>query len=343
MNRAEYLAKNVKFTMAGELLLAVLKFVSRRVFVLLLGKEYLGLNGLFTDVLSMLSVAELGFGVSITYSLYRPVACGDTNTVKSLMQLYRRIYRMVGAAVLAAGLTLTPFLDFFVKEMPENIPHIPLIYILNLLNTSISYFFIYKSTLLYVHQKKYVETAIRAGVTLAATGAQIAVLLLTGNYLYYLLLSIGATLVQNTVISVKANRLFPYLREKDGSPLPGETMEEIRRNVVYNSNISLEKLVVEKLVEGPMAEGAYPTINPTTKIVSVTVKDGTCYVNLNNDFLNQPYNVASDVTIYSITNSLAELSNVNRVQISINGETNISYRENMSLNNVFERNLDILE
>ena len=111
-------------------------------------------------------------------------------------------------------------------------------------------------------------------------------------------------------------------------------VEEIRRNVVYNSNISLEKLVVEKLVEGPMAEGAYPTINPTTKIVSVTVKDGTCYVNLNNDFLNQPYNVASDVTIYSITNSLAELSNVNRVQISINGETNISYRENMSLNNV---------
>lgn len=120
-------------------------------------------------------------------------------------------------------------------------------------------------------------------------------------------------------------------------------VEENRRNVVYNSNISLEKLVVEKLVEGPMTEGAYPTINPATKIVSVTVKDGTCYVNLNNDFLNQPYNVASDVTIYSITNSLAELSNVNRVQIAVNGETNISYRENMSLNNVFERNLDILE
>lgn len=120
-------------------------------------------------------------------------------------------------------------------------------------------------------------------------------------------------------------------------------VEENRRNVVYNSNISLEKLVVEKLVEGPMTEGAYPTINPTTKIVSVTVKDGTCYVNLNNDFLNQPYNVASDVTIYSITNSLAELSNVNRVQIAVNGESNISYRENMSLNNVFERNLDILD
>ncbi len=120
-------------------------------------------------------------------------------------------------------------------------------------------------------------------------------------------------------------------------------VEENRRNVVYNSNISLEKLVVEKLVEGPAVEGAYPTINPATKIVSVTVQDGTCYVNLNNDFLNQPYNVVSDVTIYSITNSLVELPNVNKVQIAINGETNLSYRENMSLNTVFERNLDLLE
>lgn len=130
-----------------------------------------------------------------------------------------------------------------------------------------------------------------------------------------------------------------YFANETGDSL----VEENRRNVVYNSNISLEKLVVEKLVQGPMTEGAYPTINPTTKIVSVTVKDGTCYVNLNDDFLSQPYNVASDVTIYSITNSLVELSNVNRVQISVNGKTDISYRENMSLNNVFERNLDILD
>lgn len=120
-------------------------------------------------------------------------------------------------------------------------------------------------------------------------------------------------------------------------------VEEHRRNVVYNSNISLEKLVVEKLVEGPMETGVYPTINPSTKVLSVTVKDGICYVNLSSEFLNQPYNVTSDVTIYSITNSLAELSNVNKVQISVEGNTNISYRERLSLNNVFERDLDMLE
>lgn len=120
-------------------------------------------------------------------------------------------------------------------------------------------------------------------------------------------------------------------------------VEENRRNVVYNSNISLEKLVVEKLVEGPMTEGAYPTVNPNTRVISVTVKDGICYVNLNGEFLNQSYNVTTDVTIYSITNSLVELSNVNKVQISVDGETNVSYREKLSLNNVFERNLDMLE
>ena len=142
----------------------------------------------------------------------------------------------------------------------------------------------------------------------------------------------------NEINAYEKVNLRLYFANETGDRL----VEENRRNVVYNSNISLEKLVVEKLVEGPMIEGAYPTINPTTRIISVTVQDGTCYVNLNNDFLSQPYNVASDVTIYSITNSLAELPNVNRVQISINGETNLSYRENMSLNTLFERNLDIL-
>ncbi len=231
MDRAARIEKNLKFVMAGELLLAVLKFLSRRVFVLLLGREYLGLNGLFTDVLSMLSLAELGFSASITYSLYRPVAQGDTETIKSLVRLYRRVYRTVGMVVLAVGLCLTPFLSFFVKKMPEDIPYIPLIYVLNLANASISYFFAYKSTLLFVYQKKYVETAIRAAVSLGATAAQIGVLLLTRNYLYYLFLAIGATIVQNAAVSIQADRFYPYLREKNVRPLPPEILGEIRRNV----------------------------------------------------------------------------------------------------------------
>lgn len=142
----------------------------------------------------------------------------------------------------------------------------------------------------------------------------------------------------NEINAYEKVNLRLYFANADGTGL----VEENRRNVVYSSNISLDKLVVEKLVEGPASEGVYPTVNPATKIVSVTTKDGICYVNLNEDFLNQPYNVSAEVTVYSITNSLVELSNVNKVQITINGETNVSYREKISLNSVFERNLDML-
>lgn len=124
----------------------------------------------------------------------------------------------------------------------------------------------------------------------------------------------------------------------------GDGLKRISRSVVYNSNISMERLIVEQLISGVQEnEKAFPAINPDTKVISVNVKDGICYVDLDSTFLTQIYNVTSDVTIYSITNSLAELSNVNKVQISINGDTNVTYRENTSLSVVFERNLELVE
>lgn len=231
MDRTENTVKNVTFSMLSEFMLAVLKFVSRYVFVQILGKEYLGLDGLFTDILAVLSLAELGFSVSITYSLYRPVAEGDRELIKSLIRLYRRVYQIVGVTVLAVGASLTPFLGFFVKQMPENIPYIPLIYLLNVLNTGVSYFFTYKSTLLFVYQKKYIDTMIRAGLTLLVNVVQIATLLVSGNYLYYLCILVAGTVLQNVVVAAQTDRLYPYLREKDVYPLPEEILQDLRRNV----------------------------------------------------------------------------------------------------------------
>ncbi len=124
----------------------------------------------------------------------------------------------------------------------------------------------------------------------------------------------------------------------------GDSLIEVKRSKAYNTNISLDRLVVEELIAGPTStqEGVYPTVNPDTKVVSVVTKDGVCYVNLDQTFLNQVYNVTADVTIYSIINSLVELSNVNKVQISINGDTSIVYREKYHFNTMFERNLDLV-
>ncbi len=122
----------------------------------------------------------------------------------------------------------------------------------------------------------------------------------------------------------------------------GDGLIATTRTKVYNTNISLEKLIVEELIKGPNAEGVYPTINPATRVANVTVKDGVCYVNLDENFLTQIYNVTPEVTIFSITNSLVELTNVNKVQISVNGDSSGVYREKFNLSTYFERNLDIL-
>lgn len=124
----------------------------------------------------------------------------------------------------------------------------------------------------------------------------------------------------------------------------GDRLVESSILCVYNSNISMEKLVVERLVAGPLEgnTGAYPVINPATKVQSVTVKDGTCYVNFDDGFMTQMYNVTGDVVIYSIVNSLVELPNVNKVQIAVNGETNFIYRETFDFSTVFDRNLDLV-
>lgn len=123
----------------------------------------------------------------------------------------------------------------------------------------------------------------------------------------------------------------------------GDKLIAVSRNEVYNSNVAIERLVVEKLIAGPVAgEEAYAAINPNTKMLGTTIKDGTCYVNLDSMFLTQLTNVDANVTIYSIVNSLVELPNVNKVQILVDGTTNVVFKESVNLATVFERNLDIV-
>lgn len=123
----------------------------------------------------------------------------------------------------------------------------------------------------------------------------------------------------------------------------GDALLAVNRTLAYNANISLERLVIEQILAGPGTEipEAHPTVNPDTKLVGVTVRDGICYVNLDQTFLTQVYNVTPGVTIYSIVNSLTELGNIQKVQILINGESNLTYRETYTFTTIFERNLDL--
>ena len=124
----------------------------------------------------------------------------------------------------------------------------------------------------------------------------------------------------------------------------GDGLTRVTRTVVYSGNIPMDKLVVMQLILGPQDnEDAYPVIDPNTKLINVTTQDGTCYVNLDSSFLAPGVNVTNDVAIYSIVDSLIELGSVNKVQFLIDSDSDVMFRETISLNTQFDRNLDIVE
>ncbi|MCI8673707.1 MAG: GerMN domain-containing protein [Lachnospiraceae bacterium] len=120
----------------------------------------------------------------------------------------------------------------------------------------------------------------------------------------------------------------------------GDLLYETERTVLYNSDMPLEKLVVSQLIQGPSSEGVYPTLPETLTLLGVTVKDGVCYVDFDSSFISGALDVKDYIPIYSLVNSLSELTNVSKVQITINGSTDVKFRENISFSTIFERNLD---
>ena len=133
-------------------------------------------------------------------------------------------------------------------------------------------------------------------------------------------------------------KLKLYFADEEGTGLL-----ETTRTKEYDGNVPIEKLIIEELIKGPNGDGIYPTISSQTRVASVTIQDGGCYVNLDENFLTQVPNVTPEVTIYSIANSLIEqLKNVNKVQISVNGDSKINYRDKFPLDAYYEKNLDIV-
>lgn len=229
-SRTEYSARNTTVAMAGRITAILLGFVARVVFTHTLSEDYVGINGLFTDILSVLALSELGIGTAITYALYKPIAEKDIEKQKSLMLLYRRFYRIVTAVVVVCGLLVIPFMDVLIKDQPD-VPHLTLIYIMYLTNAALSYVLIYKKTLVDAHQLSYLGVLYQTTSWVIQNALQIVVLLTTRNYYLYLSILILCTLGNNICISRKADKLYPYLRDKNVTELSVEERKGIFANM----------------------------------------------------------------------------------------------------------------
>ena len=154
MGRIENAVRNILFGTLGNFASIILGFVSRTFLINILGVNYLGINGLYTNVLSVLSLAELGIGTAISYSLYKPVADKDIEKIKILMQLYKQVYRIIAIIILVLGLLIIPFLKYIIKN-PGDITHnqLYIFYLIFLFNTVSTYFVSYKYSLSNAEQK----------------------------------------------------------------------------------------------------------------------------------------------------------------------------------------------
>lgn len=220
---------NIVAGLGNQIIITLLSFISRTVFINSLGITYLGVNGLFTNILAMLTLAEAGIGASIMYSLYKPVA--DNNQIKIivLMNFYRKAYQVIALVVLALGISVMPFLKYFIKD--SNVEDLYLIYGVFLLNTVLPYFYVYKNTFLNVCQKGYIVTVIYSVSSILSTCFKIGILHFSKNYILYLVVESFITLITSIFLSITVNKMYPFLKNKVSSKLDSETKGNIIKNI----------------------------------------------------------------------------------------------------------------
>lgn len=228
MGRIQKAGKNIIFGYISNFVILLMNFIQTTVFIYVLGKTLSGVNSVYTDVLSVLSLTELGIGTALNYSLYKPVAERNYEKIKSYMRFYKRAYLTIAGVIAVLGIAITPFLKYILKNPGSlTMEELTLYYYLFLFNTVISYFVTYKYSLANAEQKNYIQTNITALTKIAVALAQISVLLLTRNFLFYLLAQSFVELVQKIFVTAYLNRLYPYLRDRDVEQLTAEETQVI--------------------------------------------------------------------------------------------------------------------
>lgn len=230
MGRVRQAEKNIFFGYLGNIMIMIMGFLQRTVFIMVLDRTLLGVNSLYTDILSVLSLAELGIGSALNYSLYKPVAENNLEKIKSYMRLYKRAYLAIAGVITVVGIALIPLLPYLIKDSKGiDGGELVLYYLIFLFNTVITYFVAYKYSLANAQQRNYIQTNIATITKIITVFAQIIILLVTKNFLLFLLTQSVVELIQKIFVSVYFNKLYPYLREHNVRKLDREETDVVVR------------------------------------------------------------------------------------------------------------------
>lgn len=225
--------RNIIVAITLNLITILIGFISQKIFINKLGTIYLGINGLFTNIISMLSIADLGIGAAITYNLYKPIAENDKDRIAILINFYKKSYRIIAIVVFILGVLIMPFLTTIVNAKDIQIIQIDIyiVFGLFLIDSVSSYLLAYKRSILYANQKNYIISMVHIGYVLILNSMQIVILLYTQNYYLYLTVKIICRILENIIITYIVNNMYPYLKKKNNSKLDTDTRKDINKRL----------------------------------------------------------------------------------------------------------------
>ena len=230
MNRTGRSARNFLFTLLSNAAAVLIGLAAQKIFIMILGLEYSGLNGLFSNVITMLSIADLGIGEAVVFHMYRPLEENDRDTVCALMDFYKKAFRVVALVIAAVGVCLIPVLPYIAKTENTAI-HLTPVYLIFLLDVVFSYLLSYKRSMLYADQKNYIVNIVHMAYLLLMNTGQLLMVLFTHNYYLYLLVKLFFRILENVVIIRIVDKSYPYLSEGASKPLSAEIRADIKKKV----------------------------------------------------------------------------------------------------------------
>ncbi|MBR7796666.1 sugar translocase [Agaribacter marinus] len=228
--RIENSIRNMFFGVSGQVISLIMGMIVRTVFIYTLGIEYVGVEGLFSSVLLILSLTNLGFDTAMIYSLYKPLAEKDTIKIQAYMNLFKKAYRIIGAAVCVIGLLLLPFLPYLLNG-DTRIDHLNAIYLLFLLQSVMSYYFVHKQAIIIADQRHHIISKIHSVFIVMTNLCLIVLLLTTKNYIVVLSTQVAFRVMENVYIARKANQLYPFLMEGAHATLPKKDRKQFFSNL----------------------------------------------------------------------------------------------------------------
>ncbi len=228
-SRVKNSKRNVIMGIATQIITILFSFLTRTFFIKKLGVEYLGLSGLFTNILSILSIADLGFDTAIIYSMYKPIANGDKDKVAGLMRFFKNVYCIMGGIVLGLGLLFLPFLPLIVNTETVSMGEVYVLYLLFLANTVLTYLLANRVAIINADQKMYVVKRYTAIFKTMMSVLQIVSLCIFKSFIIYLVIQLVSTFAMNLYGALKARKMYPFIKEK--KEISKQEKKEIYQNV----------------------------------------------------------------------------------------------------------------